>query len=127
MENNNIPTLYHYVGKVVKAYDGDTCTVEVDLGFKLTARVKVRMLGIDTPEIRTKDLEEKKKGHESKDYFRLRVLDKKVIIHTQKKGKFGRWLWTIWVFPEKDQPLGESVNDEMVRLGYAKSYDGGKR
>lgn len=121
------PTLYHYIGTVVKAYDGDTCTVQVDLGFKLTARIKVRMLGINTPEIRTKDLAEKEKGKEARDYFRLRVLDKKVIIHTQKKGKFGRWLGTIWLYDENKDSIGESVNDELIRLGYAKAYDGGKR
>ena len=121
------PTLYHYNGTVVKAYDGDTCTVQVDLGFKLTAKVKVRMLGINTPEIRTKDLVEKEKGKEARDYFRLRVLNKKVIIHTQKKGKFGRWLGTIWLYDENKESIGESVNDELIRLGYALAYDGGKR
>ena len=50
---------YYYIAEVVKVYDGDTCTCVVDLGFKLSARIKVRLVGIDTPEIRTKDLEEK--------------------------------------------------------------------
>jgi micrococcal nuclease len=52
---------YYYVAEVVSVYDGDTCTCVVDLGFKTFQRIKVRLVGIDTPEIRTKDLEEKKK------------------------------------------------------------------
>ena len=75
---------YFYIAEVVKVYDGDTCTCVVDLGFKLSARIKVRLVGIDTPEIRTKDLEEKKKGKETRDWLRERILGKKVMIHTEK-------------------------------------------
>ena len=49
---------YFYHAKIVKVYDGDTCTCEIDLGFNITRRVKIRLVGINTPEIRTKDLEE---------------------------------------------------------------------
>ena len=53
---------YYYKAEVLSVYDGDTCTCLVDLGFKTFVRVKIRLIGIDTPEIRTKDLEEKAKG-----------------------------------------------------------------
>ena len=46
---------YYYIAEVVSVYDGDTCTCVVDLGFKTSTRIKVRLVGIDTPEIRTKD------------------------------------------------------------------------
>ena len=99
----------------------------IDQGMKHFARVKVRMIGINTPEIRTKDLDEKQRGYQAKEYLRSRIEGKTVIVHTQKKGKFGRWLGVIWDYDEKLEGLGESLNDEMIRVGHAKAYDGGKR
>mgnify|MGYP001080704049 CR=1 FL=1 len=118
--------LYHYRAEVISVYDGDTMTLMIDMGMKHFARVKIRMIGIDTPEIRTKDAEEKVRGYEARDYLRSRVEGKKVIVHTQKKGKFGRWLGVLWA-DEGQEELGESLNDEMIRMGHAKSYNGGSR
>ena len=70
---------YYYKAKVVSVYDGDTCTCVIDLGFKLSVRVKVRLLGIDTPEVRTRDKEEKAKGLSTRDWLRERILDKDVL------------------------------------------------
>lgn len=119
--------LYHYKAEVLSVYDGDTVTLMIDQGMKHFARVKVRMVGINTPEIRTKDLEEKKRGYEAKEYLKSRIEGKTVIVHTQKKGKFGRWLGVLWTYDENAEELGESLNDEMIRVGHAKAYDGGKR
>lgn len=119
--------LYHYKAEVLSVYDGDTVTLMIDQGMKHFARVKVRMVGINTPEIRTKDLEEKKRGYEAKEYLRSRIEGKTVIVHTQKKGKFGRWLGVLWAYDESAEELGESLNDEMIRMGHAVAYDGGKR
>ncbi len=119
--------LYHYKAEVISVYDGDTVTLMIDQGMKHFARVKVRLIGINTPEIRTKDLDEKKRGYEAKEYLKSRIEGKTVIIHTVKKGKFGRWLGLLWVFEEDMQTLGESLNDEMIRVGHAKSYFGGAR
>lgn len=119
--------LYHYKAEVLSVYDGDTVTLMIDQGMKHFARVKVRMIGINTPEIRTKDLDEKQRGYQAKEYLRSRIEGKTVIVHTQKKGKFGRWLGVIWDYDEKLEGLGESLNDEMIRVGHAKAYDGGKR
>ena len=83
---------YYYIAEVVSVYDGDTCTCVVDLGFKTSVRIKVRLVGIDTPEVRTRDLEEKEKGIETRDWLREKILGKKVLLHTVKRGKFGRWL-----------------------------------
>jgi len=118
--------LYHYKAEVLSVYDGDTVTLMIDQGMKHFARVKVRMIGIDTPEIRTKDLEEKKRGYEAKDYLKSRIEGKTIIVQTLKKGKFGRWLGVMWEYTDADE-LGESLNDEMIRMGHAKAYDGGKR
>ena len=119
--------LYHYKAEVLSVYDGDTVTLMIDQGMKHFARVKVRMIGIDTPEIRTKDLEEKKRGYEAKDYLKSRIEGKTIIVQTLKKGKFGRWLGVMWDYKEDAEDLGESLNDEMIRMGHAKAYDGGKR
>ena len=119
--------LYHYKAEVLSVYDGDTVTLMIDHGLKHLARVKVRMIGIDTPEIRTKDLEEKKRGYEAKDYLKSRIEGKTVVVHTVKKGKFGRWLAVLWSYEDHMSDLGESLNDEMIRMGHAKAYDGGKR
>lgn len=119
--------LYHYKAEVLSVYDGDTVTLMIDQGMKHFARVKVRMIGVDTPEIRTKDLEEKKRGYEAKDYLKSRIEGKTIIVQTLKKGKFGRWLGVMWDYTEDADDLGESLNDEMIRVGHAKAYDGGKR
>ena len=119
--------LYHYKAEVLSVYDGDTVTLMIDQGMKHFARVKVRMIGIDTPEIRTRDLDEKKRGYAAKDYLKSRIEGKTIIVQTLKKGKFGRWLGVLWDYSEDSEELGESLNDEMIRMGHAKAYDGGKR
>lgn len=118
---------YYYIAEVVSVYDGDTCTCIVDLGFKTSARIKVRLLGIDTPEIRTKNLDEKEKGLATRDWLREKILGKKVLLHTKEKGKFGRWLGVIWDL-ENEEPIYEnSYNKKLIKEGLAKEYFGGKR
>ena len=118
---------YFYHAKIVKVYDGDTCTCEIDLGFNITRKVKIRLVGINTPEIRTKDLEEKKAGYKSRDWLAERILNKKVLLHTAKQGKFGRWLGTIWTLKQESPNFENSYNKEMISEGLAKEYWGGKR
>ena len=118
---------YYYIADIVKVYDGDTVTAVGNLGFKTSVRIKVRLVGIDTPEVRTKDLDEKEKGLVTRDWLRERILGKKVLLHTAKCGKFGRWLGTIWDL-EKDKPEFEnSYNKQLISEGLAKEYWGGKR
>ena len=109
---------YYYIAEVVKVYDGDTCTCVVDLGFKTFKKVKVRLVGIDTPEVRTKDLEEKARGLATRDWLRERILNKKVILHTAKKGKFGRWLGTIWSLEEDKPSFENSYNKQLISENY---------
>lgn len=118
---------YYYIAEIVSVYDGDTVTAVIDLGFKTQVRVKVRLIGIDTPEIRTKDLDEKKKGLETRDWLRERILNKKVLIHTKEKGKFGRWLGMIWTLEEGKPEFENSYNKQLINEGFAKEYWGGKR
>ena len=58
--------MYEYKAKIIKVVDGDTVDVEIRLGFKISLQERLRLFGIDTPEIRTRDKEEKKMGFEAK-------------------------------------------------------------
>lgn len=125
---NNKNKLYRYSAYVKDVYDGDTITVDISLGFHVTmSDIKVRLIGIDTPEIRTKDLDEKKKGLETRDWLRERILNKKVLLHTKEKGKFGRWLGMIWTLEEDKPEFENSYNKQLINEGFAKEYWGGKR
>lgn len=119
--------LYHYKAEVISVYDGDTVTLMIDQGMKHFARVKVRLVGINTPEIRTTDLEEKERGYKAKNFLKDLIEGKTVIVHTVKKGKFGRWLGVLWLYEEDMTELGQSLNDLMIQEGHAVAYDGGKR
>ena len=111
---------YVYKAKVVSVYDGDTCDVEIDLGFKIILKERLRLLGVDTPEIRTRDKEDKKRGLMVRDKLRDKILKKTVLLKTSKEGKFGRYLADIWV--------GDlHINKWLIDQGYAKEYWGGKR
>ena len=118
---------FYYHAKIIDVYDGDTCTCEIDLGFSITRKVKIRLVGVDTPEIRTRDLEEKEAGYKSRDWLKEKILNKKVLLHTAKKGKFGRWLGTIWTLEEDSPSFENSYNKQMINEGLAKEYWGGKK
>lgn len=113
----------YYVKKVDKVVDGDTIDVTIDLGFDIQYSSRVRMAGIDAPESRTRDLEEKAMGLEAKEYLkqRLKIADK-VVIKTEKldsTGKYGRILG--WLFVDEETT---SINNQMILKGYAWEYDG---
>lgn len=112
--------MYEYaVKKIVKVVDGDTVDVEIDLGFSLTKKERIRLAGIDTPETRTRDEEEKKLGIDAKEYLSMRLeSSKNLIVKTEKDGKYGRMLG--WLFDDDNR----SINRDMVDLGYAWSYGG---
>lgn len=97
-------------------YDGDTITVDVDLGFRIWAkREKVRLIDIDAPEVRGP---EKPEGQKTRDWLRERIGGNEIILKTQKagtgKGKYGRWLGEIFIPGET-----VSLNQQMVDLGLA--------
>ena len=111
----------YFVSKIDRVVDGDTVDVIIDLGFNLTKKERVRLAGIDTPESRTRDLEEKAMGLEAKDHLvDLLEHSERLIVKTEKDGKYGRMLGTIWCGVM-------NINEEMVSRGYAWEYDGGKK
>ena len=114
--------MYEYKCKIVKVVDGDTTDVDIDLGFGVWLhKQRVRFFGIDTPESRTRDLEEKKYGLASKEY----VLNAMPVGSTQTlvtvkdgKGKYGRILGK---FRLED---GSILNDNMIKEHHAVAYFG---
>lgn len=113
--------LYHYRAYVNSVYDGDTITVEIDLGFNIVARnEKIRLFGINAPEMRGSEKEE---GKKSRDYLRSLILGKEIILETKKdkKGKYGRYLGTIWI--SKNGKKYININKEMVFKGFAVEKD----
>ena len=108
--------MYEYNAEVTKVYDGDTITVDFDLGFGIILRKqKIRLLGINAPEVRG---EQREDGLKTRDELRKRILGKKVVIKTSKdkKGKYGRWLGEVFI---KD----ENINQWLLNEGLAAEYN----
>lgn len=115
---------YHYNAKVSKVVDGDTVDLVVDLGFHVQVRERFRLAGIDTPELRSSDPEERERAKAAK----ARVLElcpvgSDVIVVAEKTGKFGRWLGVI-LFTVEDIGL-VNLNDLLVDEGHAVVYGSG--
>ncbi len=127
--------MHEYKAIVRRVVDGDTMDVTLDLGFDILYNNRIRLHGIDTPESRTRDLVEKKKGLAAKERVReLCPVGSSVIIKTTKdgRGKFGRILGEIFVkevagLPTMQKTAGYSVNKLLVDEGHAVAYFGGKK
>jgi len=115
--------MYNYKIKLDRVIDGDTVDAYIDLGFDISVHKRIRLAGIDSPESRTRDLEEKKKGLAAKERLKEILASDNIIMKSHGKGKYGRVLGELYV--EKDQEI--SVNEILVREGHAKEYFGGKR
>ena len=115
--------MHEYKAIVRRVVDGDTMDVTLDLGFDILYNNRIRLYGINTPESRTRDLEEKKLGLAAKDRVKeLCPVGSSVIIKTTKegRGKYGRILGEIFV--------GEvNINQQLVAEGHAVEYFGGSR
>ena len=118
------------VTEINRVVDGDTIDVTIDLGFDLYKKERVRVAGIDTPEKRTRDLEEKALGIDATNYLKKKLEDTiagddELTIRTELKGgmgKYGRLLG--WLYIGEDDV---SINEQMIDEGYAWSYDGGTK
>ena len=111
--------MYEYNCEIKRVVDGDTVDVVIDLGFDIHYASRVRLYGIDTPESRTRNKDEKVRGLMSKQYL-IDELDKgQVVIKTKKdkKGKFGRVLGDIVVD-------GKNINQSMIDNYHAAAYFG---
>ena len=110
--------------------DGDTIDVTLDLGFSLTKKERVRIAGVDTPEKRTRNLEEKELGIDATNWLKDKIKDtltgdNELTIRTELVGgvgKYGRLLG--WLYVGDDD---YSLNEQMITEGYAWPYDGGTK
>lgn len=117
--------MYEYRCKVVKIVDGDTVDVDIDLGFGVwLKKERIRMFGIDTPESRTRDLDEKKYGLMAKEFI-TKLLDDEggIVLKTRKdaEGKYGRILGELW---RTTDFADTSINELMIKNHHAVSYHG---
>ena len=118
--------MYTYKAKLDRVVDGDTIDVNIDLGFDISVHKRVRLAGINAPESRTRDLEEKKKGLASKARL-IELLDKgNLVVESKEIGKYGRVIGDLHIYSDNlDLPI--NINKTLVEEGYAVEYDGGKR
>jgi len=114
--------MFEYVARVLEVIDGDTVDVSIDLGFSVQHTIRVRLYGINTPETRTRNKEEKQKGLAAKARLKELIEGKFVNIKTKKDEteKFGRYLAEIYID-------GVNVNQTLITEGHAKEYFGEKR
>jgi len=127
----NRKSCYNFrVVEINRVLDGDTIDVTIDLGFDLFKKERVRVAGVDTPEKRTRDLEEKELGIDATEWLKAKLEgalagDDDLVIRTELVGgvgKYGRLLG--WLY------LGDasvSLNEQMIDEGYAWAYDGGTK
>ena len=118
------------VTKINRVVDGDTIDVTIDLGFDLHKKERVRVAGVDTPEKRTRDKEEKVLGIDATNWLKERLEaaikgDDELTIRTELVGgvgKYGRLLGWLYIGDTET-----SLNELMISEGYAWSYDGGTK
>ena len=119
--------MYQYRCKIIKIIDGDTVDVDIDLGFGVWLhKERVRLFGIDTPESRTRDLEEKKYGLAAKGYvekFMPVGSDQTLVTEKDAEGKFGRILGKFLVYDVKEDRQAE-LGKLMIRDHHAVEYHG---
>ena len=127
----NRKSCYNFrVIEITKVLDGDTIDVLIDLGFDLYKKERVRIAGVDTPEKRTRDLEEKALGIDATNWLKDKLEgaisgDDDLVIRTELVGgvgKYGRLLGWLYV---GDSTI--SLNEQMINAGYAWEYDGGTK
>tara|TARA_B100002019_G_scaffold6031_1_gene4860 strand:+ start:184 stop:594 length:411 start_codon:yes stop_codon:yes gene_type:complete len=116
--------------KINRVVDGDTIDVTIDLGFDLQKKERVRVAGVDTPEKRTRNKEEKVLGIDATNWLKAELEaaikgEDDLIIRTELKGgvgKYGRLLGWLYI---GDNTI--SINEKMIAAGYAWDYDGGTK
>ena len=116
--------MFEYNATVVKVVDGDTIDAMVDLGFGTWKKVRIRMHGINAPESRTRNLEEKEKGLAAKARLieMLEENENHFILISHGVGKFGRCLGEIYI-----KGHNTSLNKQLISEGHGTEYYGGKR
>ena len=119
--------MFEYEAECLRVVDGDTIDCRIDLGFDVWVKKRIRFYGINTPESRTRDLEEKKRGIAAKARVvdLLRTNEGRFDLKSHGVGKYGRVLGELFVDVGEEDLL--NVKDVLIREGHGTEYFGGKR
>ena len=109
--------MYEYNAICTRVVDGDTIDARIDLGFSVWLDCRIRLEGIDAPETRTRNLEEKTQGIITKEFLKtiMHSTGGHFVLKSHGVGKYGRCIGTIYV-------AGENINERLLAEGYAKRY-----
>ena len=122
--------MYTYNIQLIKVVDGDTIDANIDLGFDISVKKRIRFMGMNAPESRTKDLEEKAKGLAAKDRVnQLLTGCNRIQLVSHGVGKYGRCLGELHIdiVDGQEKMTLENVNKLLIKEGHAVEYHGGKR
>jgi endonuclease YncB( thermonuclease family) len=112
-----------YVCKCIKVYDGDTITVAfIPNGLNNVYKYNIRLSGIDAPEIKSKNIDDKTKAISSRDFLDEKINNKILKIKCGKFDKYGRLLADVYLYGET-----VSINDLLIQNGYGYAYNGGTK
>lgn len=120
--------MYEYRAQVIRVVDGDTIDFEIDVGFHISLRMRVRLRGVDTPEVRGPS---RPQGLESAAFVREQLPEGRwVLLQTYKIGKFGRYIADVRYLPDAVEPeieelraRGLNLADELLERGLAVTID----
>jgi len=118
---------FWYGATVLKAIDGDTIDLMIDLGFNIHHKIRVRLYGVNTPESRTKDLAEKELGIKAKKFTETWLTENSwIYINTipDKNDKYGRILARVFNSEDIDNPDTKCLNKDIISAGFAREYYG---
>ncbi len=122
--------MYEYNVRIDRVVDGDTVDCWIDLGYNLQIHKRIRFSGVNAPETRTRDKEEKKRGLIAKDWL-IKKIDPKVvgsskdiILKSYEYGKYGRVIGELFIVSGSRK---QSINKMMLAEGLVTEYDGGAR
>ena len=116
--------MYDYKATLVRVVDGDTVYLKVDLGFHTEQTHCFRLNGVDTPELHSKDVAEKKLAAEAMSFVESEFMKRanRCRVYSEKTGSFGRWLGDIYFIDEIGRRI--SLREMLIDRGYGKPYKG---
>ena len=115
--------MYVYKAKLIRVVDSDTIDAEIDLGFDLHIRQRIRLYGVATPNSRSNDLTERDQGLAAKSRL-IELLPREFMVETilNKRGKYGRVLGTVFVKNADDSLV--NINQQLIDEGLASAHTG---
>jgi micrococcal nuclease len=122
--------MYEYNVRIDRVVDGDTVDCWIDLGYNLQIHKRIRFAGVNAPETRTRDLEEKKQGLIAKEWLINKIdpkavgSSKEIILKSYEYGKYGRVIGELFIVSGSRK---QSINKMMLAEGLVTEYDGGAR